>query len=130
MSQRHPLAQKKLTLDDYANIPHLMVAPLGMNHGYIDDQLLQRGRKRFVRLSVPEFLQISYELLGDNNIVTLPYRVAHDLSKSASLIIKPLPFDVPTIDYFLFWHRRFSYDNLSVWMRDLIKDILIDSTAN
>ena len=126
MSQRHPLAQKSLTLDDYANVPHLMVAPLGMTHGYIDDQLLQRGRKRFVRLSVPEFFQISYELLGDNNVVTVPHRVAQDLAKSAPLVIKALPFDVPTIDYFLFWHRRFSYDNLSVWMRDLIRDILHD----
>ena len=126
MSKRHSLAQKVLTIDEYANAMHIMVAPLGMKHGYIDDQLLQRGRKRFVKLSVPEFFQISYELLGDDKIITIPYRVAENLAKSAPLVIKTLPFDVPQIDYFAFWHRRFSHDDLSLWMRNSIADILHD----
>ena len=126
MSKRHPLANKALTIDEYANVPHLMVAPLGMKHGYIDDQLLQRGRKRFVRLSVPEFFQISYELLGDDKVVTIPHRVAQELVKSTPLVIKTLPFDVPQIDYFSFWHRRFNHDDLSLWMRNAIAEILHD----
>ncbi|VAV86581.1 hypothetical protein MNBD_ALPHA02-2465 [hydrothermal vent metagenome] len=38
-----------------------------------------------------------------------------------------MPFDTPMIDYYIFWHRRFTNESLSVWMRDLIADILKDS---
>ena len=124
MSKCHPLAKGKLTLENYANASHLMVAPLGMQHGYIDDQLLQKGYKRFVRLSVPDFSQITDGLLGNNNIVTLPHRVAQNVSKSAPLDIKILPFEVPPIDYFAFWHRRFQHDDLRIWMLNLVANIL------
>ena len=48
------------------------------------------------------------------------------LLKTGPLTIQSLPFDVTKIDYFMFWHRRFSHDALSLWMRNLIADILGD----
>ncbi len=124
MSREHPLAGETLTIDAYARAAHLMVAPLGKEQGYIDDLLARNNRKRLVRLSVPQFMQISSELLGDDHIVTLPHRVARDLARSGRLVVKMLPFDTPMIDYYVFWHRRFSHESLSVWMRGLIAEIL------
>ncbi len=126
MSHKHALAQKTLTLDNYANAAHLMVAPLGKQQGFIDDLLARSNRKRLVRLSVPQFIQISPEFLGHDHIITLPHRVACSLAQSNQLVIKMLPFETPMIDYYVFWHRRFSNDSLSQWMRTLIADILKD----
>jgi len=126
MSRKHVLAQKNLTLDDYADAAHLMVAPLGKQQGFIDDLLARRNRKRLVRLSVPQFIQISPEFLGPDHIITLPHRVARNLAQTKQLVIKMLPFETPMIDYYVFWHRRFSNDSLSQWMRTLIADILKD----
>ncbi len=126
MSKSHPLADKILTLDDYANARHIMVAPLGKEQGYVDDLLHQQGHKRFVHLSVPDFSGISYDLLGDQSIVTLPHRVAENLAASAPFVIKPLPFDAPNINYYMFWHRRFNRDNTTAWIRDLVQTVLKD----
>ena len=124
MSRAHPLAKKRLTIKNYADASHIMVAPLGKERGYIDDVLSRHGYKRFVRLSVPEFSRINHDLLGDQHLITLPHRVAKDLIKTNPLIIKKLPFDLPDIDYYLFWHRRFTHENTNHWMRNLINDVL------
>jgi len=126
MSRKHTLANKPLNLDDYANAAHLMVAPLGKQQGYIDDLLARSNRKRMVRFSVPQFIQISPEFLGDDHIITLPHRVARNLAQSGQFVIKMLPFETPMIDYYVFWHQRFSNDSLNSWMRNLITDILKD----
>ncbi len=124
MSKAHPLAAGPLTMEGYARAAHLMVAPLGKEQGYIDDLLARSNRKRLVRLSVPQFMQITPELLGDDHIVTLPHRVARDLARSGRLVVKMLPFETPMIDYYVFWHRRFTHESLNVWMRGLIAEIL------
>ena len=123
MSRHHPLAEAPLTMDAYAAASHLMVAPLGKQQGYIDDLLARGNRKRLVRLSVPLFTQIDAALLGDNHIVTLPERVAEDLARQGGFVMKELPFRVPEIDYYTFWHRRFRHEKLNIWMRGLISEI-------
>jgi len=127
MHNQHPLASSELTLEAYANAAHIMVAPLGKERGYIDDQLTARGLCRQVRLSVPDFSQLEPHLLYGEHLVTLPHRVAMDLEKRGELIIKPLPFDVSGFDYYLFWHRRFSKNNTNCWMREIVIGLLGES---
>lgn len=124
MNKQHPLAKRKLTVDDYANAMHIMVAPLGKEHGFIDEQLTQLGLRRHVRLSVPDFSQLETHLLDGEHIVTLPYRVALDLRKKDDLIIKQLPFEIPSFDYYMFWHRRFSNQNANRWVREIVSGLL------
>ena len=88
MGKSHPLANGTLTLENDSSVSHPMFAPFGMQRGYIDDQLLQKGYKRFTRLSVQKFPQITYALLGNNNMITLPQRVAQRIADSAPVAIK------------------------------------------
>jgi hypothetical protein len=46
-----------------------MVAPLGKERGFIDEQLIQLGQQRQVRLSVPNFSQLEAHLLYGEHIV-------------------------------------------------------------
>jgi DNA-binding transcriptional LysR family regulator len=126
MHKNHPLAKQKLTIDAYANAMHIMVAPLGKERGFIDEQLAQRGLRRQVRLSVPDFSQLEAHLLDGEHIVTLPHRVALDLRKKGELMIKQLPFEAPGFDYYMFWHRRFSNQNASRWVREIVSDLLAE----
>lgn len=124
MNKQHPLAKRTLTVDDYANAMHIMVAPLGKERGFIDEQLAQLGLSRHVRLSVPDFSQLEAHLLDDEHIVTLPHRVALDLKNKDDLIIKKLPFEVPSFDYYMFWHRRFSNQNANRWVREIVSGLI------
>ncbi|MFT7560515.1 MAG: DNA-binding transcriptional LysR family regulator [Flavobacteriales bacterium] len=124
MNKHHPLAKHKLTIEAYANAMHIMVAPLGKERGFIDEQLTQQGLCRHVRLSVPDFSQLEAHLLHGEHIVTLPRRVALDIRKTDELMIKQLPFDVPEFDYYMFWHRRFSNQNANSWVREIVSGLL------
>ncbi len=124
MHKQHPLAKRKLTLETYAKAMHVMVAPLGKDRGFIDEQLTQRGLRRHVRLSVPDFSQLEAHLLRGEHIVTLPHRVALDLRKKDELMIKQLPFEVPGFDYYMFWHRRFSNQSANRWVRKIVVGLL------
>ncbi|MFT7560473.1 MAG: DNA-binding transcriptional LysR family regulator [Flavobacteriales bacterium] len=128
MTQDHPLAGITLNLDDYLSSEHLMVAPFGRGSNQIDTFLQEKGQCRCVRATVACFSNINSELLSDRYIITLPSRVAEDLKKSylcdKNIVIKPLPFEWPEFNYFMFWHRRFNNEQLGMWMREVIGKIL------
>lgn len=124
MNKNHALAKRPLTLKNYAEASHIMVAPLGKERGFIDDQLSLHGLRRRVRLSVPDFSQLGAQLLDHEHIITLPHRIALEMRKDHDLTIKQLPIAVPSFDYYLFWHLRFQEEHTNKWMRDKIYNVL------
>ncbi len=63
--QRHPGVKKKLTLDAYLALRHVLVAPNGAPGSIVDTELERRGLKRRVALSVSSFLGGSNRRLRD-----------------------------------------------------------------
>jgi len=130
MSVHHPLAHTPMTAEAYAATRHVMVAPLGMRAGHIDEILADRGLSRFVRLSVPDFYQITPDILGHDHLTTLPERVAayiaDDFAAVADLVLRPLPFDVPHFGYYALWHDRYERDPRHIWMRGVVAELLRD----
>jgi LysR family transcriptional activator of mexEF-oprN operon len=126
MSVKNPLAQQKLDLENYANASHALVAPLGILRGYPDEYLAQNGMRRFIKVAVPMFSQINYTLIRDDLIVTVPARVAAQAQKDPNLISKPIPFKMPRIDYYMFWHSRYNNAQSNSWLRKLVEQALSD----
>ncbi len=126
MRSDHPLANRKMTIKEYADAMHVLVAPLGMQAGQIDEILAHHDLRRKIRLSVPIFCQLDPSVLQDKLIVTLSARVAHNLEQKArgQLALRSLPFDVPEISYFSMWHTRFDNDPRHIWLRHLVRDAL------
>ena len=112
MGTAHELVEGGFTAKAFAAVDHLMVAPLGMREGRIDEVLARHDLRRTVRASVPQFLQITPALLGNGYLVTLPARVGEGLCKRypGRLAMRELPFDPLLITYFAFWHTRFDKD--------------------
>lgn len=115
-----------LDRERYIALPHILVAPFGMTHGAVDEVLTREGQKRFVRLSVPDFQQITPELLAGRYVVTLPSWVATSLKDRFPGAFRewPVPIDVQEIAYYALWHERFDKDPKSRWLRDSVKGIL------
>lgn len=122
----HPLQGEKLTLRKYLDSSHMMVSPLGSASGPIDELLQSRGRKRFVSLAVPYFMQVADALISSDLILTLQRRACIELMKVCPLKIAEVPFNVPPVNYFLFWHKRYDKDSTNRWLRDLCCDVLQD----
>ncbi len=106
MGAHHPYATGRLTFKRYLSAEHLLVAPLGKSRGVVDDILARDGKRRNVRLTVPQFLVAGAILEGTDLIALMPRRAAQRIGEKWSVVNKPPPLDVPDIDYFVFWHPR------------------------
>lgn len=126
MGAGHALARRAFTPQDFAAADHVMVAPLGMRAGRIDETLARLDLHRVIRLSVPTFQQIKPALLGTRYMTTLPARVAERLRAEhpGALVVRPTPFDAPEISYYAIWHTRFDKDPRHIWIRNMVSNAL------
>jgi len=124
MAKTHLLAKQDLTLSDYVVATHMMVAPLGKVTGRIDDALELEKQRRFIRVTVPNFMQAGTIVEQSDMLVTLPRRVARHLGAHHSVVIRDLPFDVPGLAYYQFWHKRYRKDKARSWLFGLVRSIL------
>lgn len=120
MRRDHPLANQELTLGNYASASHVLVAPLGMRGGTIDDVLKKNGMSRKVVLSVPSFSMVSPELLRSDRITTVPSTALSTMQNTDSFRVKQLPFSTQPIDYHMIWHPRFDNDHRLSWVKAAI----------
>ena len=120
----HPLQGKRLTLRRYLAAKHMMVSPLGIAFGPIDEVLSSYGRSRSVRLSIPYFMQVAEPLENSDLLVTLQRRACNELVRRHSLAISELPLKTRPLNYYLFWHKRYDKDSTNQWLRQVCCDIL------
>ena len=99
MRKDHPLAKKKkLSIKEFAESKHLMVATTGKAFGFVDYLLEAKGLKRRVAMTVNQFLVAPAIIRQSNMILTVSKRVAArfrlDRVKSFSFAIidKPIKF--------------------------------------
>jgi DNA-binding transcriptional LysR family regulator len=50
----------------------------------------------------------------------VPALLAEHLARHFRLLVKPLPFEVPSFDVSLYWHDRFHRDPANIWLRNFI----------
>lgn len=120
----HPLARRKLSLKEYLAAPHMMVSPLGNTFGPVDEVLHADGRRRFVSLVVPYFMQVPDALLGSDLLLTLQRRACEELVQHHALAISELPLTARPVHYYLYWHKRYDKDSTNQWLRQVCCDIL------
>lgn len=73
MRADHPYARTP-SLDCYCEARHLVVSHAGDPHGFVDRVLEQKGRRRRIALTVPNFMLALAIVAGSDMIVALPRR--------------------------------------------------------
>lgn len=121
--RNHPAARKKLTLERYLGLDHVLVSPGGKPGSIVDDVLARIGKERRVVVTVPHFLVVPHLLSATDLIVTLAERVARTFAPLFDLVIKPPPLDVPGFSVSLLWHERVHGDPAARWLRGLVADV-------
>jgi DNA-binding transcriptional LysR family regulator len=91
--------------------------------GPLDDALEQIGRSRHVAAVVPSYALGALMVLEDDVICLLPRIMAAQLAeRGVPLKLHEVPFDLPTVDVELRWHRRLDNDPASQWLRRCVQD--------
>ncbi|KPI31247.1 transcriptional regulator, LysR family [Actinobacteria bacterium OV320] len=127
MARDHPLAHRpRLTLDDYLDSTHVIVATVSGRQTAIDNLLDQLRRPRTVGLSVPYHSVAPLAVPGTLLIATLPHRIAAEHASNPALRTLPAPQEIPPLRYHMSWHPRLDNDPAQRWLRDTVRGILAE----
>jgi DNA-binding transcriptional LysR family regulator len=122
LAEGHPALEEELDAPTYAALGHVLVAPLGIPRGVVDERLAERGLTRRVARTVGSFLVAPHLLTGTGYVLTCPRRVADRFGARLGLVSRPPPIPLKGFDIRLLWHRRHDGDAAHAWLRQRIRE--------
>jgi DNA-binding transcriptional LysR family regulator len=121
--KNHPKIGKRLSLDAFCSLPHVMVSPRTGSFSAQTDEALKKLRlQRFVQLSVPYFTLAAEAAAHSDMIVVYPKRLAALGDKR--LQVFPAPLALPSFSLKTCWHERAQQDAAHQWLRSMLNDCL------
>lgn len=118
--EQHPAVRGKITLKQYVELPHLLVAPRSGTIGVVDGALRRRGKRRHVAMTVPHFLVAPHIVVKSDLVLTLASRVAQVCTEGLPLQIMQAPIALPGFAIHMVWHTRRDRDPALHWLRQLV----------
>jgi DNA-binding transcriptional LysR family regulator len=116
--QDHPRVGRRLSLDQYLSLDHVVVAPLG-RRSHVDDVLAERGLERRIRRTVPYFLSGLLMAAGSDDVLTVSDRAAAALAGALRLRLVEPPLPLASYSLNLLWHPRLENEPGNRWLREV-----------
>ena len=123
MRRDHPLANEPLTLDRYCDARHLLVSFSGRPFGFVDQALAVLGRERRIVLTVNQFFTAGKVVAHSNLLTVLPRHFISVTGFAEQLVLRELPYPVPTVQIDALWHHRVHRDSAHEWLRTMISTV-------
>ncbi len=118
--KQHPTLNGTLSLEQYLALPHIHISSRRKGQGYIDLHLNRLGLQRNILLRVQHSRAAPPIVAKTDMLLTIPESLARDRD---DLEIYDLPFDLPPVDWHLYWPTNYSNDKAHRWMRRAIFSI-------
>ncbi len=116
----HPQVSGHLSLEVYANLPHILISPTGKGPGLVDMQLQRYGYSRHISVRLSSFLMAPWVTANSDYILTAPRRVIESLQDKLALQVLEPPLEIASVPVILYWHERKHMDPTRQWMRQAI----------
>ncbi len=123
MGRHHPLAKGPLTLDRYCAARHLLVSFSGRPFGFVDEALALHRRERRIVLTVNQFFTAGKVVAHSDLLTVLPRHFVNVTGIPDQLVLRELPFAVPTVHVDALWHHRFHGVSAHNWLRTTISTV-------
>lgn len=120
MRTGHPAAKRKLTLDRYLELGHIVVSVTGEGPAPVDAALARMGRRRRVRVRLPGFLAAVEIAARSDLVMTLPSSLARTAAGMERFVVLPPPLDPGSFTMSLLWHARHQTEPRHIWLRRTI----------
>ncbi len=117
----HPAADAPLTIDQFAALPHALVAPRGRAGSIVDKALARLGKRRRVALEIPHFLAAPAIVRQTGVILTIGERLARMMSDGLALMQPTL--GLPGFAVALFWRERHHSEPAHRWFRAITAEV-------
>jgi len=126
MRAGHPVAGRKLTLDRFLELDHLVVSIAGTGRALVDEMLARRGKRRRVKVRVPSFLAAVEIAARSDLIMTLPSSLARTAADMRRFVMAPPPLPLGGVPMSLVWHARHQDSPRHVWLRRTVVTAVAD----
>ena len=123
MRRDHPLASGPLTLDRFCAARHLLVSFSGRPYGFVDEALAGLNRSRRVVITVNQFFTAGQVVASSNLLTVLPRHFVGVTGIADQLVLRELPFEVPSMHIDTLWHSRLQHEGPHQWLRKAIVDV-------
>lgn len=117
--KNHPALGQGMSMETFLRLGHINVSNRRTGAGPIDVGIDKLGAKRKVVVRGQHFLTVPSMIVKTDLIACLPYHLA----KHYDLSIYELPFELPPLEYFLYWHVSADHDHAHIWMREQIAQV-------
>lgn len=115
----HPKAARALDLPEFLAMNHIMVSGRRSGRGFVDIALARLGHQTNSFLRLTHFQPAFHAVMNTDMVLSAPL----SLARKYDVAIKELPFPVPVLEAFLYWHRNADSDPANIWMRQAIAAI-------
>ncbi|MEP0176201.1 MAG: LysR family transcriptional regulator [Paraglaciecola sp.] len=118
--KNHPDLTNGMSLEAFLRLGHINVSQRRTGPGPIEVALDKLGEKRTVVMRGQHFLTVPSAVFKTDLIACLPYHLA----KHYDLSLYEMPFELPLLEYFLYWHVSSDLDDAHIWMREQIAQMV------
>lgn len=121
LNTHHPRIGKALSLDDYMQEQHVVVAATSGHH-MVEDKLKEFGLERNIAVEVPHFAALGELIASSELLVTLPSSAAKIYVRRGNGRLLELPFHLPNQEVFLYAHTEIGDITAKTWFYNLLKE--------
>jgi DNA-binding transcriptional LysR family regulator len=123
VGSRQQIANRRLTLKQYLQLPHVMILTGDGHQAMVDRPLAQLGLKRRIALRIPFFIPAVLAIARTDLVLTVPRTLAR-MTTSRRLgglrVLEP-PRELKPFPYFMSWHPRLTNEAAHVWLREQLR---------
>lgn len=122
MSKNHPLANSKLSLEQFCQLPFAMLSYNGGEfRGATDIALQKLGKRRKVMVSVNHISLLPQLMQGSDLVAVLPEHLAQTLP---NVHLQLPPIEIEGFTMMMAWHERTEQDAEHCWLRNVLMDVI------
>jgi len=121
--KEHPALKNGLTLENFIQLPHVRVSPWGEHQSVVDQVLSKMKLRREVILQLPSVLVAPYTILHSDSLLTIPRRIARQLSNQINIELFDPPISLPKYQLNIYWHRLNTSKSSHQWLIQQIKSL-------
>lgn len=109
----HPLADQTLSLENYLALGHIHISSRREGLGHVDAALNKLGKPRKIQMRVQHYMVAPLIAMRTDLALTAPL----GLVQGYDAIQLELPFELPALEWHLYWHSSADRDPANAWLR-------------
>lgn len=119
----HPLYAQGITLQQYRDARHLVVAQQTRSQDVIDEALALHGIARNVAVTISHFVNVPALIASSDLVATIARPIAAWHARSYPLTLIDAPFSIRPMQIKQVWHRRFHDSQKLQWLRGIVAEL-------